>query len=437
MTAVQAAAVTAGLSVAVDEIGAVALSWLAEDELLAMLREVERARRRLEAFEHRLVAEVEERNLPGKYVMRSTGALLAGLLNLSPREAAERVRHARQLGPRVTVTGERLAPLLPAAAAARAAGLISAGHVSVIIRAIQKLPATLPTAEVAQAEAFLVQQAKLFDATVLAGIARQLLDTLDPDGTLADDAYQQRHRYLSLAPAGDGMHRLTADLDSETAALAMSVLHSLAAPKTGQDGSTSNGTEVAGDRDERTSGQRLHDALRSVLKLVLRSDQLPRSGGVPATVLITMTAEQFETRTGLAATSFGQHLSVDQALRIADEASIAWVVHDSQTGILNYGTTQRLASPKQTLALIARDRGCAFPGCTSPPEWSERHHVIPWRQGGRTDLNNLCLLCDFHHDRIDTGGWTITMRNGLPWFTPPVWIDPNQTPRLNHRIRRE
>jgi hypothetical protein len=51
------------------------------------------------------------------------------------------------------------------------------------------------------------------------------------------------------------MHRLTADLDSETAALAMTVLHSLAAPKgaSNQDGSTDDRDDDA-DRDERSAG---------------------------------------------------------------------------------------------------------------------------------------------------------------------------------------
>ncbi|HEV2887724.1 MAG TPA: HNH endonuclease signature motif containing protein, partial [Jatrophihabitans sp.] len=82
---------------------------------------------------------------------------------------------------------------------------------------------------------------------------------------------------------------------------------------------------------------------------------------------------------------------------------------------------------------VARDKGCAFPGCTDPPEWTEKHHVVPWSEGGRTDLDNLCLLCDFHHDRIDTGGWQIVMRDGVPWFVPPAWLDPRQEPQRNVR----
>jgi hypothetical protein len=422
MTAVEVA--TAELSAAVAECAGASLSCLADDDLLTVTREVEVAQRRLAALEHRLVAEVEERNLPGKHLMRSTGAFLAGVLNLSAREASQRVRHAYHLGPRITVTGDRLPPLLPVTAAVRAEGLISAQHVSVIITTINKLPTTLPVPEIAQAEQFLVEQAQQFDPSVLAGIARQLLDTLNPDGTLADEARQQRHRLLSLVPSGDGMHRLTADLDAGTAALAMTVLHALAAPQTSEEG----------DRDERSYGQRMHDAFRAVLKLALRSGELPRSGGVPATVLITMTAEQFQTRTGLASTSYGQRMAVDQALRIADQASVAWVVHNSQGGILNYGTTQRLATGKQTLALIARDRGCTFPGCTAPPEWTEKHHIRAWKDGGQTDIDNLCLICDYHHDNHLQQGWTITMCNGQPYYRPPKWKDPAQKPVRNHHF---
>jgi len=406
------------------------LSPLSDDELLDIVRVAERARRQLEAFDAVLIAELEARNVAGRLVMRGSKQVLSGLLNLSPAESSSRVRHAHELGPRLSLSGEVLPPVLPLTASARAEGAITARHVDVIIRAMTTLrAASLPVEEQQQAEAFLVEQAHCFDPGTLSGIVRQLIDTLDPDGRLADEQSQRRRRFLSCLPRGDGMYRLTADLDTETAALAMTVLHSLATPEPAKSKVPGAHTE----RDERTAGQRMHDAFRSILKLALRSGELPVSGGVPATVLITMTAHQFETRTGLATTSYGQRLSVDEALRLADQAAIAWIVHNSKGGILNYGTTRRTASTTQTLALIARDRGCAFPGCTDPPEWTEKHHITPWAEGGPTNLDNLCLLCDHHHDRINTGGWTITMKNGQPWFTPPPWIDPTQQPQRNTR----
>lgn len=411
------------LSAVVTDLIALPLSTLGEADLLDLVRLAERARRQLEHLDQLLIAEVEARALPARYVLRGTSHFLAGLLNLSPAESALRTRRAHDLAPRVALTGDRLEPRLPATAAALADGAITTRHADVIATALDRVRGSLSVPESSDAECFLVDQARLFDAKLLSGIARRLIDTLCPDGRLATEHEQQRRRRLSCVPSADGMYRLSGDLDGETAALALSVLHSLGAPR----------PTDAGGRDERTAGQRLHDAFRSVLTLALRSGELPASGGVPATVLITMTAEQFESGTGLAQTSFGQLLHVDQALRLADEASVAWVVHGSKGGVLNYGTSRRVASDKQTLALIARDQGCTFPGCTDPPEWTEKHHVIPWAQGGSTNLDNLCLLCNYHHDRIDTGGWQVTMRDGVPWFVPPAWIDAAQTPRRNTR----
>jgi hypothetical protein len=275
--------------VAVSSSATADLSGLDEHQLLSLIRTMEKVRRTAESFDNVAVPELEARGIPARYMLRGTGQFVAGLLNLAPAESAIRVRQAHELGVRVQLSGERLAPLLPVLAAARADGAVSAKQAEVVIRCLGKLRAgSLAVDELTKAEAFLVEQAELFDAVTLSGIAQRLLDTLFPDGTLADEQWQQRHRFLSCVPNGEGMHRLTADLDSETAALAVAVLHSLAAPKPAADG----------DRDERTAGQRMHDAFRSVLKLALRSAELPRSAGVPATVLISLTAEQFETRTG-------------------------------------------------------------------------------------------------------------------------------------------
>ena len=36
------------------------------------------------------------------------------------------------------------------------------------------------------------------------------------------------------------------------------------------------------------------------------------------------------------------------------------------------------------------------------------HHIVPWKPGGRTDLDNLTLLCLFHHGVVHQKGWTMS-----------------------------
>jgi len=51
--------------------------------------------------------------------------------------------------------------------------------------------------------------------------------------------------------------------------------------------------------------------------------------------------------------------------------------------------------------------------------------------GGRTDQNNGVLLCGYHHREIEHGDWHVHIRHGRAWFTPPTWIDPQQTSIIN------
>jgi len=60
--------------------------------------------------------------------------------------------------------------------------------------------------------------------------------------------------------------------------------------------------------------------------------------------------------------------------------------------------------------LQPRDNGCRFPGCDRT-RWLHAHHIIHWAQGGPTNLDNLALLCGFHHRMIHNASWTI---NGNP-----------------------
>jgi Zn ribbon nucleic-acid-binding protein len=146
--------------------------------------------------------------------------------------------------------------------------------------------------------------------------------------------------------------------------------------------------------------------------------------------VLTMTLDQLQTRTGLVTTAHGGTLSVDTALEAAGQANVIPVVLDS-TGIVAYGQSRRTATTGQRFALAARDKGCCFPGCDAPPGWTQVHHIVPWANGGGTDLDNECLLCGYHHREHDKRGWTVVMSDGQPYWIPPPHIDPAQTPIRN------
>jgi hypothetical protein len=103
--------------------------------------------------------------------------------------------------------------------------------------------------------------------------------------------------------------------------------------------------------------------------------------------------------------------------------------------VLSLGRSVRLASPAQRFALIARDVGCAIPGCGVPGEHCEVHHVIPWAAGGRTDLGNITFLCSRHHTETGQGTWEIEMRDGVPWVRLPSWVDRTRPFLRNHTHR--
>ncbi len=403
------------LADAVDELIALDLSQLHRDELLDLLRGLETQRHRLPVADHHLITELDQRGTAGEMGARDTRTLLREILRLSPHQAKARAKQAVDLGPRTSITGQPRPPLFPAVAAAQAAGDISTEHAHVVISTIEKLPASVEAEHGAVVEARLVTDARHLDPTQLATVARRISAHLDPDGVLTADADHQRRRQLTLTQNRDGSGYITGDLTPACFLKAQAMLESLAKPR------PSDGDGP----DPRRPGQRMHDAFEDVCDRLLGSGTLPPTGGTPATVLLTLTLDQLETRTGLATTAHGGTVSVTDALRIAGEADLIPIVLDD-TAVLAYGRTRRLASLNQRLALTARDRGCSFPGCDAPPSWTQAHHVTEWTKGGSTDIDNLALLCGYHHREFQHRGWSITMRNGQPWWTPPPWIDPDQ-----------
>jgi hypothetical protein len=93
--------------------------------------------------------------------------------------------------------------------------------------------------------------------------------------------------------------------------------------------------------------------------------------------------------------------------RIACDASIAIAVDDDVGHTMYEGRTQRFPTPAQRREVMRRDRHCRFPGCTHAT-FTNVHHIVPWKPGGRTDLDNLALLCLYHHRLVHGEGWAMS-----------------------------
>ena len=95
----------------------------------------------------------------------------------------------------------------------------------------------------------------------------------------------------------------------------------------------------------------------------------------------------------------------ETALRIACDASLTVVTIDGDDRLLSVDRATRTVPPSLRRALVARDRGCRFPGCDRPPEWTDGHHLRHRAHGGEMKASNLVLLCRRHHRLVHEGGW--------------------------------
>lgn len=117
----------------------------------------------------------------------------------------------------------------------------------------------------------------------------------------------------------------------------------------------------------------------------------------------------------------GPALPVATARRLSCDASIVKIIENERGEPLDIGRKTRSIPPALRRALLSRDQGCVFPGCTHK-RYVDGHHIEHWAEGGETKLSNLVSLCRFHHravheggiaiHRLDDGAWRFSKRTG-------------------------
>ena len=182
--------------------------------------------------------------------------------------------------------------------------------------------------------------------------------------------------------------------------------------------------------DVRTGPQRNADALLEVCGLARTAQDCPTTAGEPPHLTVTIDWDALRTGLGVATLDYGTQVSAAEARRWACDAKIIPVVLGGKSEPLDVGRAMRTLPLSIRRALVARDRGCVFPGCDRPPGMCQAHHCLHWIDDGETSVENCVLLCEAHHRHVHHTGWEISINHGHVEFIPPTIIDPTRTPLL-------
>ncbi|BCN61083.1 DUF222 domain-containing protein [Rhodococcus hoagii] len=383
----------------------------------------------LEALRAATVAEIDERAVSFDTLgFRSVKQWLAANTLLEVPAAA-----------RILALG-RMLSRQPEIADAFNSGDISAEHAALIGKFCETPPRGMPNEALGSCRKVLLDAASGVAATtttVRTCISR--LERIFESDELPPSEDTERNEFHASKTL-NGRVSVKGDLDAVTGEMLLTALSALTKPR----------NPVDDPAEKLTPARQRADAFAEILRRYLDSGDAPIEGGerphlslhVNASDLARSESAHEWTHPNEGSDLFGDKdiarmphmgpLSIATARRLACDCHLTPIVMDDGVP-LNLGRTSRTVSKKQRRALIARDHGCAFPGCGTPPAHCEGHHVKHWADGGPTDLDNLVLLCRYHHQLLHHSHWDVRIgADRHPWFTPPSTVDPYKKPVPAH-----
>jgi Domain of unknown function (DUF222) len=240
---------------------------------------------------------------------------------------------------------------------------------------------------------------------VSAGAIRRRADAAQVD-PLAEVRAEHEARSLSWWYEHDRRLHLEGTLPSEQGAVVVRAIERLADRLPADPERESNYTIDA----------RRADALVALASQGIADD--PDSARARINLHVELTA--LTQRHGSAEIEGGGIVHPEVAARLCCDSIVQTVVHGQGGHTVGLGRATRNVSEALYRQLRLRDGGCTFPGCHHK-RYVHAHHIWWWEWGGPTDLDNLVLVCDFHHKLVHEGGWRVELGREagvVHWFKP-------------------
>ena len=377
----------------IQQTKATVISGLSRAELTGVVEGAGRAIAALSSLQARSATEIEalgDGGVNSKTVLREAGRMSTRSANTVAKTAAGLAE-------------------MPKLAESLAEGAITVEHAAVAVAAAAKTSAE-------QVEDELSKLAETSSVDAFAEQSRRWVNRNQPDDG-AELYQQQRHNRLFKHWVNEaGMGVLLAELDPTSYQQAVKAIN-VEYDRMWRDDGGRDGTPD----DVRTTPQRLADAF-----VALISDPGRRGPGSTRMQLIAVADIErlrSDNPTGVAEIVGGEALPQTVLERLMCIATVTGVVFDGKGQPIWVGRDRRFPTEAQIKAIIARDRHCRGTGCTAGPERCEIHHIVPWEDGGLTDIDKMCLACPHCHHNIHDRGYIVIKTN-----TGYKIINPNNPP---------
>ena len=353
--------VSAGVDVRVD---AVAVSALSDAALHRRLAEIGRATSALAALRSETLRELTRRTdaATAEQTAKDT-------LRIPGRAARSDVKLSVALGD------------LDATRSGLEEGTIPDGHAQLIARASTEGPID---------EAWLADRAQRegydqFRRTV----ARHQAEASADDGASLLERQRQARSGKIFTSRHDGMVVLHAQFDPVTGARLATVI-------------AATERRLYSNEDPKSRPSHTQRTADAIARLMLEPDAARPVG---TSLLVVADYDAVNHRLTNARLSDGTPIPIGEIGRIAADAQVLPAIFNHATGDLRMGRSRRTATELQRAALALRDQGCI--GCDVSPDYCRAHHIIEWQHGGRTDYDNLVLVCNDCHHKIHDHGHTV------------------------------
>jgi hypothetical protein len=172
---------------------------------------------------------------------------------------------------------------------------------------------------------------------------------------------------------------------------------------------------MPGEEDALFSDARRADALVALCSARIAADPDPDR----ATVVVHAQVGGLVSADGGCEIEGGPVIHRETARRLLCHARVQTMIEDEARQPVGLGRMSREPSGWMMRQLRYRDVECRFPGCGAR-RFTQAHHIRWWEHGGRTDLDNLLLVCTFHHKLVHEYAWTVKRESDgtATWFQP-------------------